>query len=119
TEPVQGPSLPLQCINNVHRSHSLPPSVLSVGNSVPDDVLQEDLENSASLLVDETADSLHTSSASKTADSRLGDSLDVVPQNLPVPLRSSLSETLSSLAAAGHLIGEEMEALRFSESEMI
>ena len=35
-------------------------------------------------------------------DGGLGDPLDVVTENLPVPLGSSLAQTLASLASSGH-----------------
>jgi hypothetical protein len=44
-------------------------------------------------------DTLDSSTTSKTTDSRLGDSLDVVTENLAVTLGTTLSETLSSLSA--------------------
>ena len=39
-------------------------------------VLQEDLEDTASLFVDETADTLDTTTTGKTTNGRLGDTLD-------------------------------------------
>jgi hypothetical protein len=36
-------------------------------------VFEEDLENTTSLFIDETGDTLHTTSTSETTDSRLGD----------------------------------------------
>jgi hypothetical protein len=73
---VQGAALALERVDDVERSHSLALGVLSVGDGVTDDVLQEDLEHAAALLVDEAADALHTTTASQTADRRLGDALD-------------------------------------------
>ena len=40
---VQGASLPLQGIDDVHGSDSLPLGMLSVGDGVTDDILQEHL----------------------------------------------------------------------------
>ncbi|KAH9603741.1 hypothetical protein KSS87_011343 [Heliosperma pusillum] len=74
--------------------------MFSVGNSITDDILQEYLEYTASLLVNKTADTLDTTTTSKTANGRLGDALDVIPQDLPVPLCSSLSQTLTSLPSS-------------------
>ena len=68
-------------------------SVLSVGNGVPDSTLEEGLEYSSGLLVDQSGDSLDTTSTSETSDSGLGDSLDVVTKDLPVTLGTTLSET--------------------------
>jgi hypothetical protein len=47
--------------------------VLSVGDRVADDVLEEGLEDGTSFLVDEARDTLDTTTASETADSGLGD----------------------------------------------
>ena len=44
--------------------------------------LQENFENATSLLVDKTRDTLDTTTASKTTNGGLGDSLDVVTQDL-------------------------------------
>ena len=57
-------------------------------------VFQKDLENTTSLFVDETGDTLDTATASKTTDSRLGNALDVVTKDLAVTLGAALSETL-------------------------
>ena len=45
--------------------------MLSVRDRVTDDVLEEDLENTTSLLVDEARDTFHTATASETTNSRL------------------------------------------------
>ena len=102
SESVEGAALPLEGIDHIHGGDSLPLGVLSVGDSVPDDVLQEDLEDSPGLLIDEAGDTLDTASASQTPDGRLGDALDVIPEHLPVALSASLAESLSSLAASSH-----------------
>ena len=68
-------------------------SVLSVGNGVPDGTLKEGLEDSSGLLVDQSRDTLDTTSTSETSDSGLGDSLDVVTEHLPVTLGTTLAET--------------------------
>ena len=41
----------------------------SVRDGVTDDVLEEDLEDTTSLLVDETRDTLYTATTSETTDS--------------------------------------------------
>ncbi len=50
-EAVQGAALPLQSVDHIKRRDSLPLSMLSVGNSIADDALEERLENTTSLLV--------------------------------------------------------------------
>ena len=75
---------------------SIPLGVFSVGDRVTDDVLEEDLENTTSLFVDETRDTLDTATAGKTTNGGLGDTLDVVAKNLAVTLGTTLSEALQS-----------------------
>ena len=104
-ESVQGASLPLESIDNIHGGDGLPLGVFSVGDSIPDDVLEEHLEDTTGLLVDESRDPLDTSTSRQTTDGRLGDALDVVSQHLTVTLGASLSESLSSFASSGHVAG--------------
>jgi hypothetical protein len=44
-------------------------------------------------------DTLDTATASQTTDGGLGDTLNVVAQNLPVTLRTALAKALATLAA--------------------
>ena len=103
TESVQGASLPLEGIDDVHGGDGLPLGVFGVGDGIPDDVLKENLEDTAGLLVDESGDTLDSSTASQSPDGGLGDALDVVPQHLPVPLGTSLAESLASFTASSHV----------------
>ncbi len=88
---VQGPALALQSIDNVEGCDSLTACMLSVCDCIPDDILEEDLQDSPSLLIDETRDTLDASTASQSADGGLCDALDVVPKHLPVPFGTSFS----------------------------
>jgi len=91
SEAVQGSSLALQSVDDVHGSDGLSLGVLGVGDGVANDVLQEHLENTSRLLVDEPGDTLDTTSACQATDGRLGYALNVVSQDLPVSLCTSLS----------------------------
>ncbi|KAG7261802.1 hypothetical protein CRUP_037408, partial [Coryphaenoides rupestris] len=51
-------------------------------DGIADHVLQEHLEDTAGLLVDQTGDTLHSAATSQAADGGLGDALDVVTENL-------------------------------------
>jgi len=104
SETVKGLSLTLEGVDDVHCYDSLAASVLSVGNRVTDDVLEEYLEDSAGLLVDESRDTLDSTTTGKTTDSGLGNSLDVIAKYFTMTLSSSLSESLSSFTAARHFI---------------
>ena len=44
TEPIESPSLPLQCVHNVHSSDGLALGMLGVGHGVPDNILKENLQ---------------------------------------------------------------------------
>ena len=82
-EAVQGAALALERVHDVHGRDGLPARVLGVGDRVADDVLEEDLEDAAGLLVDEAADALDAAAAGEAADGGLGDALDVVAEDLP------------------------------------
>ena len=99
---VQSTSLSLEGVDNVHGSDGLSLGVLSVGDCITDDILQEHLQHSTSLLIDETADALHTATTSETTDGWLGDSLDVIAKNLPVALGASFSESFASFSTSRH-----------------
>jgi hypothetical protein len=45
--------LPLQSIDDIHSGDSLPLGMLSVGDSITDDILKENLEDTSGLLIDE------------------------------------------------------------------
>ena len=72
--------------------------MLSVRDSVTNDRLEEGLENTASLLVNHCRDTLDTTTACETTDGGLGDTLNVVTQNLAVTLSTTLAKTLAALA---------------------
>lgn len=63
TETVEGAALSLQGMDDVKSSDGLAASMLGVGDGVTNDVLQEHLQDTAGLLVDETGDALDTTSA--------------------------------------------------------
>ena len=90
-------------IDNIHGGDSLPLGMLSVGDSITDDILKENLEDTSGLLIDQARDTLDTTSASQTADGGLGDALDVITQDFAVTLGASLSESLASFASTSHV----------------
>merc|ERR1719500_448754 len=99
---VKGASLPLKGIDHVHGSHGLPLGVLSVGDSIPDHILKEDLKNTPGLLIDEATDPFDATPPCKSPDSRLSDALDVIPQHLAMSLGTSLAQTFASFASSSH-----------------
>ena len=78
TEAVESAALALEGVDDVHGSDRLALGMLGVGDGIPDDVLQENLEHASGLLVDEAGDALDAATTSKATDGRLGDALDVI-----------------------------------------
>jgi hypothetical protein len=103
TETVEGTALSLESIDNIEGSDGLSASVLSVGDGITDNVLKENLEDTAGLLVDQARDTLDTTTASQTADSGLGDTLDVVAQHLAMTLSATLAEAFATFTTSRHV----------------
>jgi len=91
--------LSLESVDDIEGGDGLALGVLGVGDGVTNDTLEEGLQDTTSLLVDHGRDTLDTTTTSETADGWLGDTLDVVAQNLPVTLGTTLSETLATFSA--------------------
>ena len=103
SESVQGASLAFQGVDNIHGGDCLPLGVLGVGDSISDHIFKEDLEDSSSFFVDQSADSLYSTTTRQTTDGWLRNSLDVVTKNLSMTLGASFSQSLSSFASSRHL----------------
>ena len=103
SESVEGTSLPLEGIDDIHSGDSLPLGVFGVGDGITDDVLKEDLEDTTGLLVDQARDTLDTTTTRQTADSGLGDTLDVITQDFAMTLSASLSESFASFTTSSHV----------------
>ncbi|XP_011818312.1 PREDICTED: uncharacterized protein LOC105526832 [Colobus angolensis palliatus] len=72
------------------------------GHRIPDHILQKNLENTSGLLINQTGDSFNPTTSSKAPNSRLSNTLDVIPQHLPVALGASLTQTFTAFAATRH-----------------
>ena len=96
SETVQGLSLTLKGVDNIHGCDGLSASVLGVGDRITDDVLQEHLQDSTSFFVDQSRDTLDTTTTSQTANGGLGNTLAIIAKDLSVTLGASLSESFSS-----------------------
>ena len=102
SESVKSTSLSLKSVDDVHSRNGLSASVFGVGDGVSDDVLEEHLEDTTGLLIDESRDTFHTTTTSETSDGGLGDSLDIVTKNFSVTFGTSLSESFSSFSSSRH-----------------
>ena len=103
TESIEGTSLPLEGIDDIHSGDSLPLGVFGVGDGITDDVLKEDLEDTTGLLVDQARDTLDTSTSRQTADGGLGDTLNVITQYFAMTLGASFAESFSSFSSSSHV----------------
>jgi hypothetical protein len=73
--------------------------MLSVGNCVADNTFQEGLQDTASFFVDHGGDTFDTTTTGKTTNSGLGNTLNVVTQDLAMALGTALSKALATFAA--------------------
>ena len=103
SETVQGSALSLQGIDDIHGGDSLPLGMLGVGDGITNNVLKENFQDTTGFFIDETRDTFDTTSASKTTDSRLGDTLDVITKYFTMTLSASFSQTFSSLSTSRHV----------------
>ena len=106
SESVEGTALSLQCIDDIHGCDGLPLGVFCVSNSVPDNVLQENLQNSSGFLVDEARYTLHTTTSCQSSDGGLGYTLDVVPKYFSVTLGAPFAQTFTSFTTSRHFVSK-------------
>ena len=99
-ETVERAALALEGVHNVKGRDGLALGVLGVGHGILDDGLEEHTKNGARLVVDAGVDALDTTTACETANGGLGDTLDVIAQDLAMALGATLSETLATLSAS-------------------
>ena len=102
-ETVKGTALSLESVDNIHSGDSLSLGVLSVGNSITNDVFQENLEDTTGFFVDQARDTLDTPTTSQTTNSGLCDTLDVITKNFTMTLGATLSKTFASFTTSRHV----------------
>lgn len=102
TKAVESTTLALKRINDVHCGDCLALGMFGISDRVANDVFQKDAKNGASLFIDKTRNTLNTTTACKTTNGGLGDSLNVVTKNLSMTLGSSLSKTFSCFSSSRH-----------------
>ena len=89
-------------VEGIHRSDSRLLGMQSVGDSITDHVLKENLADTTGILMDEMGDTFDASTMNQMPDSWLGDALDIITEKLAVTLSACLSEPLVSLATSSH-----------------
>ena len=90
----------LEGVDDIHGSDGPAFSVLGVCDSVTDEIFEEDLEYTASFLVDETRQALDTATPSEAAYSRLGNAVNAIEENLTMALGTAVSKSFASLSPA-------------------
>jgi len=65
--------------------------MLRVSHRVTNHILEKHLEHTAGFLVNQTGDTLDTSTTCETTNGGFGDTLDVIAENFAMTLGSSLS----------------------------
>ena len=103
SETVDRSALAFQGVHDVKRGHGLSSSVLAVGDGVTDNVAEEGFEDGAGLVVHQSRDALHATTASQPTDGGLRDALDVVAHDLAMTLGAALAKALATLSTAGHV----------------
>jgi hypothetical protein len=91
--------------------------MFSVSDSITNYIFQKYLEYSTSLFIDQTRDTLDSSSARQSSDGGLGDTLDVITQYLTMALGTTLSQSLSSFSSSFSVA--EHFSLSFSKKKKI
>lgn len=72
--------------------------MLGVRNRIPDNGFQERLQHTAGFFVDHGRDTLDTATAGETTDRRLGDTLDVVAEDLAVAFGAAFAEAFAAFS---------------------
>ena len=100
TESVEGASLSLEGVDDVQSGDGLALGVLSVGHRVTNHIFKKDLEDTAGLFVNETRNTLDSTSTGQSANGGVSDTLDVITPDLAVTLGPAFSKSFSSFASS-------------------
>ena len=75
-----------------------------VGDCVADDISEEVLEHTPSLLVDQPRKAFHPTATSKTTDGRTRDAFNVVSEDLAMALGPSFAQSFALAEHWDHLV---------------
>ena len=64
--------------------------MFGIGDSITDDIFQENLEDTSGFFINQTRNTLDTTSTSQTTNGRFGDTLDIITQDFSVTFSASL-----------------------------
>ena len=95
--------MPLEGIDDIHSGDSFSSGVLSVGDSISDNLLEERSEDSSGVIIDERGDSLDTTSSAESSDSGSSDTINSGSSGLSgVSLATSFANTFHSFTFSDH-----------------
>lgn len=103
TETVKGTAVSLEGVDDIEGRDSLTLGVISVLCSVTDNANEEITEDLTNMVVNQVSDTLDTATACQTANSGLGDTLQVITGNLSVTLSATLAKTFTTSSFTRHL----------------
>ena len=113
SETIEGSALAFESIDNVECCDRLSLGMLSIGDRVSDDVLQEGFEDDSALIIDQGADSFDSSSSGESSDCWLGDTHDVLLDGLGdqslgscFPMFPEVFSLLTELSKSWHIASE-------------
>lgn len=116
SETIEGASLSLEGIDDIHGGNGLSLGVLGVCDCITNHIFEKDFQDSTGFFIDVSRNTLDSSSASESSDGRLGDSMDIISQNLSVAFSSRFSKSFSSFSAARHFLFGKSWWLRCSDA---
>ena len=90
SESVEGTTLTLQSIDDIHGSDSLPLGMFGIGDSITDDIFQENFEDTSGFFIDQSRDTFDTTTTSQSANGGFGNTLDIIAQDFAMTLGASL-----------------------------
>ena len=87
-------------VDDVQSSDSLSLSMFSISDSVSDDDFKENLQNTSSFLLDESRNTLDSTSTGQSTDGGFSNTLDVITKDLSVTLGASFSKSFASFTTS-------------------
>ena len=103
SETVQGSALSLQRVDDVHSCDSFPFRMLGVGDSVTNNIFEEDFQYTSGFFVDQSGNTFHSTTSGQTTNCGLGDTLDVITKNFTMTLGTTFAKTFTAFTSSGYI----------------
>jgi hypothetical protein len=76
--------------------------MFDVRSSVTNNVFRKDFQHPSGFFVNQTRNSLYSTTVGQPPNSGLSDSLDVISQHFPVPISTTFTQTFSVFTSTSH-----------------